>query len=477
VDRLQVYLGQVPLETDLLNTNKFAMIGLAKLASAVLGSGPLLHNLPCTPGTGLTVSVGAGQIYQSANIDSTAYSSLPADTAHQILKQGILFDPVVLSCPAPGTAGKSINYLVQVGFQENDTGAVVLQYYNPSNPAVPFIGPAGAGSSNATIRSGQCVVQVKAGVAANTGSQVTPTVDSGFVAAYVVTVANGASSIVSGNVAVAAGAPFLAGLLSSHHSGGAGQAPKVNLTTEVQGVLPLANLPTGLPVWCGAATGTANALTLTPTSAFASFPAGSMVTWLNASTNTTAATLTISGGFGPYAIQKDSPSGPIALAGGEMVAGEILSGRFDGTNIQLSSTALGTAALANASSNTGTVSAITGPTVMGHMAVFADTGGTVQDGGPIGVAAASTYVNAATTLGPGSYMVDTSGSAFTITLPAAPTTGAMLQFLDLTATWAINNLTLNRNGKNIMGQAANLICNVTDAQFTIWYNGTEWRLV
>lgn len=163
MDRMQVYLGQVPLETDLLYSNKFAMVGLAKLASAVLGTGPLLQALPCTPGTGLTVSVGAGQVYQLANVDSTAYSSLPADTTHQILKQGILLDPVVLACPAPGTAGQSINYLVEVGYQDVDNGALVSQYYNASNPSVPFVGPAGSGSSNYSFRSGVCAVQVKAG--------------------------------------------------------------------------------------------------------------------------------------------------------------------------------------------------------------------------------------------------------------------------------------------------------------------------
>jgi hypothetical protein len=459
VDRLQVYLGQVPLETDLLNAQKFAMIGLAKLASAVLGAGPLLHSLPCTPGAGLTVSVGAGQIYQSANIDSTAYSSLAADTAHQILKQGILLDPVVLSCPAPGTAGQSIAYLVEVGYQDVDTAPVVLQYYNASNPSVPFVGPAGAGSSNATVRSGKCTVQVKAGVAAATGSQVTPTVDSGFVAAYVVTVANGASSISSGNIVTAAGAPFLAGLLSSHHSGGAGQAPKVILTSEVQGVLPPANLPAGLPIWAGTSTGSANAQVLTPATAFTAFPTGSAVAWLAGFSGTGAATLAIAGGFGPYPIRKDGPAGPVALTGGEIVAGSVMTGYFDGTFVQL-----------------GAVSPMVGTAVAGHLAVFADAFGRVQDGGPIGVSAPATYINSSTTLGPGLYIVDTSAGAISITLPAAPATGALLEFRDAVGTWDSNPLTLLRNGKTIMSIADDLIVNARGLVLSVEYNGTTWRL-
>jgi hypothetical protein len=460
VDRLQVYLGQVPLETDLLNTNKFAMMGLAKLASAVLGAGPVLQGLPCTPGAGLTVSVGAGQVYQSANVDSTAYSSLPADTAHQVLKQGILLDPVVLSCPAPGTAGQSINYLVEVGFQEVDTGALVLQYYNPSNPAVPFIGPAGAGSSNNMIRAGKCVVQVKAGAAATTGSQTTPAVDAGFIAAYVVTVANGAVSIVTGNIVTAAGAPFLAGLLASHHSGAAGQAPKVSLANEVQGILPIANLPTGMPVWAGTSTGSANAQVLTPATAFASVPTGTSVSWLAGFSNTGAMTISIAGGFGPYGVRKDGPAGPVALTGGESVAGAIMSGIFDGTFVQLTA-----------------VSPMVGTAVAGHIAVFADTFGRVQDGGPPGVATISTYINAGTTLGVGSYRVDTSGGAFTVTLPAAPALGATLEFQDVTGTWSTSPLTLSRNGNTILGLASDLVCDVSGELFEIWFNGSDWRLV
>ncbi len=209
MDRQIVYPSQIPLETDILSTNKDAMIGLAKLAEVVLGRVPVLIGLPCTPGTGLTVSVGAGQVYNLADIDATAYSSLAADTVHTVLKQGLLLDPVTLNCPAPGTVGQSINYLVEVAYQDIDTGAVVLPYYNSSNPAVPYSGPGNTGATNYTIRSGACTVQVKAGTAAATGTQTTPAVDAGFIDAYVVTVAYGAVSIVSGNISTVTGAPFL----------------------------------------------------------------------------------------------------------------------------------------------------------------------------------------------------------------------------------------------------------------------------
>ncbi|WP_332855316.1 hypothetical protein [Duganella sp. S19_KUP01_CR8] len=208
MDRATVYNGEELIETDILNGNKFAMIGLAKLAQAVLGTAPVLQGLACTPGTGLTAAIAAGQVYQMAAVDATPYSSLGAD-ARQVLKQGILADPIALPVPAPGTAGKSINYLVQVQFQEVDTGALVLPFYNASNPAIPYSGPGGLGTSSMTIRCGKCAVQVKAGAMANTGSQVTPAADAGWIGAYSVQVDYGMATVPAPNIAPVAGAPFL----------------------------------------------------------------------------------------------------------------------------------------------------------------------------------------------------------------------------------------------------------------------------
>ena len=220
MDRVQVYPGAIPLETDLLNAQKNDMIGLAKLSAAVLGTSTQVNGLPCTQNTipALNVLVGPGEIYSLQNIDGTAYSSLAADTAHQILKQGIALDAVVLSAPAPGTAGMSINYLVQVQYQDSDTNAVVLPYYNASNPAVAYSGPANAGTTNNTMRKGLCTVAIKTGIAATTGTQVTPSADAGYVGLYVVTVANGQASVLNANISIYAGAPFIETEVSSFNA-------------------------------------------------------------------------------------------------------------------------------------------------------------------------------------------------------------------------------------------------------------------
>lgn len=211
MDRQIVYPGAIPLETDLLNTNKNAMIGLSKLAAAILGTSTFLNGLACTP-TGpasLQVYVAPGEIYSLQNIDGTAYSSIAADTTHAILKQGISLDQLTLSCPAPITAGQSVNYLIQVAYQDTDANAVVLPYYNSSNPSQAYAGPANSGATQNTVRKGVCAVSAKAGVAATTGTQTTPAPDSGYIGAFVVTVAYGQTQITAPNIAAYAGAPFL----------------------------------------------------------------------------------------------------------------------------------------------------------------------------------------------------------------------------------------------------------------------------
>lgn len=220
MDRQLVFPGQIPLETDLLKTNRSVMIALGKLAGAVFGTATVVNGLACTATSpaSMSVQVGPGEIYSLANVDGTAYSSLAADTTHSVVKQGILMDAITLSCPAPSTSGYSVNYLIQAAFQEVDTNSVTLPYYNSSNPTQAYAGPNNSGASQATTRQGALVVQAKAGIAAATGSQTTPAADAGYVGLWVVTVANGASSITSSNISKAPGAPFLSPMDSALRS-------------------------------------------------------------------------------------------------------------------------------------------------------------------------------------------------------------------------------------------------------------------
>ncbi|PUA19570.1 phage tail protein [Glaciimonas sp. PCH181] len=292
MDRVQVFPGAIPLETDILNTNKNTMIALAKLSAAMLGLNTIANGLACVP-TGpasLQVVVNPGEIYSLQNVDNTAYSSLASDTAHQIVKQGILLNAATLNCPAPGTAGQSINYLIQAAYQDLDALPIVLPYYNASNPATAYSGPANSGTTNNTVRQGNCVVAVKAGTAATTGSQTTPAADVGYIGLWVVTVANGQATIVAGNIAAAANQSILPG----------------SLLASLQG--NLANY--------AADTGTANTYVISYSPAVASLKDG-MVLWFNAKIANTGASTVAVNGIAAVPLLGAAHS---ALQGGEIIA-------------------------------------------------------------------------------------------------------------------------------------------------------------
>ncbi len=215
MDRQIVYAGQIPLETDLLLTNKNTMLALGSLLLAVLGSSVCVDGLACTPNTpaALNVLVGPGSIYGLQNVDGTAYGTIAADTTNQTVKQGLLTATTTLSCPAPATTGHSVVYLVQAAYQDTDAGAAVLPYYNAANPNVPWSGPNNTGVSQNTVRKGACLISVKAGTSATTGTQTTPAPDAGYTGLYAVTVANGQTTITSGNIQQLSTAPFIAAKL------------------------------------------------------------------------------------------------------------------------------------------------------------------------------------------------------------------------------------------------------------------------
>ncbi|WP_143038296.1 hypothetical protein [Pseudomonas saponiphila] len=269
MDRQIVYPGQILPETTLLQMAKDAMIGNAKLAAAMLGTSTIANGFAVTP-TGpasLQIVVAPGEIYSLTNIDSLAFSTLPADTTHSILKQGILLDGVTLSCPAPTTTGQSINYLVQVTYQDQDTTPVLLPYYNSANPALPYSGMGNNGLTQNTSRKGVAIVQVKAGASAATGSQTTPAPDSGYVGLYVATVAFGQTTITSGNITQYSGAPLLpSGVLQSIQSGNTTYALDIgSINTYAATFFPaITTLQDGLVLRFKAANANTGATTFSP---------------------------------------------------------------------------------------------------------------------------------------------------------------------------------------------------------------------
>jgi hypothetical protein len=74
-----------------------------------------------------------------------------------------------------------------------------------------------------------------------------------------------------------------------------------------------------------------------------------------------------------------------------------------------------------------------------------------------------------TTVANDQVLVDTSASTVTVNLPASPSIGDEVHFIDSKNFFNSNNLTIGRNGSNILGSASNLVVNVNGAAFTLVY--------
>lgn len=303
-----VYPGSIPLDTDFLSAVKDSYYGAGWLAESAIGVNTQVVGLAVTPTSpaSLQVNVAPGAIYSLQTVDSAAYGALGTDV-NQFTKQGILAAGTTLTITPPGTVGQSINYLVQVAFAETDGNPTILPYYNASNPSVAWSGPNNTGVAQNTVRSDTCVIGLKAGAPAATGSQTTPNPDVGYTGIYVVTVAQGQTTITGGNISQLASAPYFPTL------------PQV---------------PTGVQngQWVfGAAGGTANALTATLSPIPTALSAGLVVNLIIATTNTGAATLNLNS-LGVKTIVRPNGDG---LVQGDLLAGRMRTLIYDGTNFQL----------------------------------------------------------------------------------------------------------------------------------------------
>ena len=210
MDRVKVQPYQGLQDIDILNTNKNMMVALGYAMQAILGTGTYMDGLTCTPTSpaSLGVSVSTGSICSLSPIDATPYGTLAADTTDQIIKQGIVIGATPFSITPPATSGQSQVYLIQAQFQEIDGGLATVPFINATT------GVAYSASVN-TLRQGKCILSLKAGVIAATGSQTAPAPDAGYTGLWTITVANGATAITSANIALYPGAPFIINKLNS----------------------------------------------------------------------------------------------------------------------------------------------------------------------------------------------------------------------------------------------------------------------
>lgn len=247
MDRVSVYRNQLPYEEDVLLIGRYSYEAIGALVRDLIGSTTQVAGLAATPTSpaSLAVQVGPGSIYAFKLLDDTPQGQIlgtggiPADTDvdHSIMKQGLLRDPMTFPVTAPVTAGQSVNYLIQARFVEEDAAASDAQFYNTTNPNAPIT------DQVSRARYNLCEVGIKAGVAATTGSQTTPAEDAGWVPVWVVTVANGATTITGGNITEHPSAPFIS-VSGGGGGGGSGLSAWVTLTgayTAVAGDRIIAN--------------------------------------------------------------------------------------------------------------------------------------------------------------------------------------------------------------------------------------------
>jgi hypothetical protein len=211
MNRNIVYPGAIPLDTDILSVNQNTMIALGFIIRATMGTGIVADGLLCSPTlpASMSVQISPGSLIQLSVVDATPYGSLGADTNDPLVKMGINLTSQEFNLQAPAVSGNSTNYLIEACFQESDQNLIVLPYYNAANPAQPYSGPTNSGLPQATLRSQTVQLQLKSGVPSNTGTQLTPGADQGWVGLYSITVGNGQTTVTAASITTLPTAPFI----------------------------------------------------------------------------------------------------------------------------------------------------------------------------------------------------------------------------------------------------------------------------
>jgi hypothetical protein len=125
-----------------------------------------------------------------------------------------------------------------------------------------------------------------------------------------------------------------------------------------------------------------------------------------------------------------------------------------------------------------TVTFGTAPSNTSIVAVRVTTGAYIDNSNnSYGITYAEATANTIATAG-NKYIVDTTSSAITITLPVSATLGDEVGVMDGTGNANTNNITVDRNGHKIQGSADNLVVDVNRGAFTlVYYNTTQgWLL-
>lgn len=317
------YANQLAVSEFDLEDQVVLMKNQAAILKAILGTTTQLDGLECTPNSpaDLNVIVGEGSIIILKNVLDTALGELPtqipADTTHQIVKQAFTLDPTTIAITPPATPGFSRNDLIQIGFQEADGNPVSIPFFNGFTGQT--INPPVFATKN-TQRIDSVVIALKPGTPAATGTQVTPSPDVGYVGAWVVTTAQGQTTITAGNITEYPNAPFLTEKLKDKISEATADLRYGQITTIQSGGYLYA-----------AAAGAANTYTASLTPAITAYTAGMVINIKINTANTGASTININS-LGAKSIKL---LGGLALLAGELATNMLAELYYDGTDFIL----------------------------------------------------------------------------------------------------------------------------------------------
>ena len=183
--------------------------------------------------------------------------------------------------------------------------------------------------------------------------------------------------------------------------------------------------------------GTADAITLNFTPAVLALVAGLEISFKAAAQNTGAVTVAVEA-LGATNVKKNGDS---ALIAGDIKNGQVVRLQYDGTQFQMQS----------------------------------QSGG-ASSGGILTWSIKTAAFNAVKGNG---YICDTKTTgAITMTLPADPSAGDVVGYIDGASYFATNNLTIDRNGKKIMGLEEDMTCSLTGDCGELIYSDAAngWRL-